>query len=72
MNSEYIKRKVVELVENVGKKEAFKLLVGADVSGAMAEKLVLNNYDRNFSFDKAQIIIKVLKENGISLEDEAS
>lgn len=72
MNSNYLKDKVEELVNKVGRKEAFKRLVSADVSGAMADKLVAKNYSRNFSFDTAQLIIRVLKESDISLNDEAS
>lgn len=72
MTSESIKKSAKQWGEKIGHKEAMKRLVCADISANMAEKLLSGRYKSNLSFEKAQAILGLLRQDGIPVADEAS
>lgn len=64
MDSEELKTVVLVWSRKIGRKEAFKRLVNADLSGALAGKILAGCYDANLSLDNANIIMAELRHDG--------
>jgi hypothetical protein len=47
-------------------------LMGAGLSVALSQKLVIGNYEHGLSFERAQAILKLLAKDGITLTGKAS
>ena len=72
MTNNELKKAVKKWADKISRHEAIKRLMDADISVALSQKLVAGKYDRELSFGRAQAIIKVLAEDGVTLAGKAS
>lgn len=72
MNSIDLKHAIVRWVAKIGKEEALKRLVLADVGVAIAQKMVTDRYEREPRFDMGQAILREMAKDGITLQGEVA
>jgi hypothetical protein len=67
MNNEELLRLIKRWGVSVGRDDAVKRLVAADIKPSLAEKLITGKYDKELGFNRAITILRELEQDGFLL-----
>ena len=72
MNNETLKQAVRQWAQKIGARKAAQKMLAAGLSYGLTHKLVHGVYDSSLSFDRANELIRLMKEDGFLKEEVAS